>query len=398
MALDFQQVYAKIKEIGASVQQRKKTLDERRAKARTLLNNNANLLDALREKLETVKAVDPAIRCALPLKEALDSHLPPPALPLNATLIAADGSQINPDRHGQVQFCVVNIGSIVIEPNSGNSSQVKASTDLYLGDDLFEGGELLSESVVALRRDVKERGTLLELAKTFSGTIITLTDGPLGLWEAKDAQASAEYGKSLGKYLQVLTEMEKKGVITAGYVDKPGSNLVIRLLEIVSALEGSLDIAKAIKETQKRPPLQGVTDRWLYKQILEYGERSAIFSIQSKNAAQYDGSLAVNFFYLNVGSKNGPVRVEIPTWVAQDFNKVNSLHQYLLKQCEIMGDSPYPYILHRAHEIAVVTGDERSQVEQIILHELRSQGIEFDNISDKSSAKIASKSRKRFHL
>src|SRR5689334_3422830 len=99
MALDFQQVYAKIKEIGASVQQRKKTLEERRAKARAMFGVYADALDTLREKVEAAKVVDPSVRCALPLNENLDTHLPPPALPLNATLIAADGSQINPDRH-----------------------------------------------------------------------------------------------------------------------------------------------------------------------------------------------------------------------------------------------------------------------------------------------------------
>src|SRR4051812_15933293 len=108
MALDFQQVYAKIKEIGSTVQQRKKTLEERRAKARVLMNVYADALDVLRDKVETVKAADPGIRCALPLNERLDSHIPPPELPLNATLIAADGSQINPDRHGPIQYALVN--------------------------------------------------------------------------------------------------------------------------------------------------------------------------------------------------------------------------------------------------------------------------------------------------
>ena len=81
MALDFQQVYAKIKEIGASVQQRKKMLDERRGEARRLLRSYANELEMLRERIDTIKAADPAIRCALPLKEPLDAHYPPPVVP-----------------------------------------------------------------------------------------------------------------------------------------------------------------------------------------------------------------------------------------------------------------------------------------------------------------------------
>jgi len=37
MAIDFQQIYTKIKEIGAGARDRKKTLEERRTRARDLL-------------------------------------------------------------------------------------------------------------------------------------------------------------------------------------------------------------------------------------------------------------------------------------------------------------------------------------------------------------------------
>jgi len=128
MALDFQQVYQKIKEIGATVQQRKKTLEERRAHARFLLNLHADNLDGLRSKVESAKAADPNLRCALPLNERLDFHAPPPALPLNATLIAADGSQINPDRHGAVQFGLINVGAIVLRLNSGEAPIIRTDS------------------------------------------------------------------------------------------------------------------------------------------------------------------------------------------------------------------------------------------------------------------------------
>jgi hypothetical protein len=52
-----------------------------------------------------------------------------------------------------------------------------------------------------------------------------------------------------------------------------------------------------------------------------------------------------------------------------------------------MGARPYPYILHRAHEIAVVKFDEKAQVEQMLDLELRQAGSEMDTESYKQSAK-----------
>ena len=76
MPVDYQQVHARIKQIGAGALERRKTLDERRKKARDLLLTYANQLDVLRAKVDSAKAVDANIRCALPVNELLDSHYP----------------------------------------------------------------------------------------------------------------------------------------------------------------------------------------------------------------------------------------------------------------------------------------------------------------------------------
>ena len=81
------------------------------------------------------------------------------------------------------------------------------------------------------------------------------------------------------------------------------------------------------------------------------------------------------------------MRVEIPRWVADDPEKLNLLHAALVEQCRIMGSKPYPYLLHRAHEVAVVTREEKFQVEQMLMQELRRQDEETDDGSYKQSAK-----------
>jgi hypothetical protein len=52
-----------------------------------------------------------------------------------------------------------------------------------------------------------------------------------------------------------------------------------------------------------------------------------------------------------------------------------------------MGARPYPYILHRAHEVAVVKFDEKRQVEQMLEMELRRSGDDSEGASYKQSAK-----------
>ncbi|MBV5347240.1 DNA double-strand break repair nuclease NurA, partial [bacterium] len=94
-------------------------------------------------------------------------------------------------------------------------------------------------------------------------------------------------------------------------------------------------------------------------------------------------------FYLNVGTEGHPwpVRVEIPKWVADDKSKLDLLHGVLVKQCRMMGSKPYPYLLHRAHETAVVKMEEKQQIEQMLAMELRNQSEEMDEGSYKQSAK-----------
>lgn len=388
MALDFQQVYAKIKEIGANVQQRKKVLDERRTDARRLLSLYADALDALRARVDTVKALDPALRCAIPLKEALDSHFPPPPLPLNATIIAADGSQINPDRHGQIHYGVVNVGAIVMQTNSGESPKLFTDSLLLYDDELLTpSGNPITDGMVALQRDLKERTKLYELAQNYPAPVITFTDGPIELWGVRDGEDADTYQQSLREYLGVLSKLQARGVATAGYVDKPAADLVMRLLEVAEAPD------QVLRHLREYHPLRGVSDRWLFGEknypLLKPGERSAVFGISSKLEKFYKDGLSLCFFYLNVGTEGRPwpVRVEIPGWVAEDTSQLGMLHAMLVAQCRVMGAKPYPYLLHRAHETAVVSHEERLQVEQMLTRELRSRGDETDEGSYKQSAK-----------
>lgn len=393
MAVNFQQVYEKIREIGQTATARQQRLQELRQRALALLQCHAEQSERLRAKIERAQTFDPNLRCALPLGERLDAWRPAPKATDTAVLIAADGSQIAPDRHASVFYSLLNIGAILIESGSGKTPRVFTESNLLYEEELYREDGFLSEELLAQERDLAERRKLLELTQSIRGErepkypIVALTDGPIELWGAKESNGR-EYQRALEAHKAILLRLREQETIVAGYVDKPGADLLTRLLEIAALDE------EALKEIRGWRPLRGVTDRWLVSQFLPAGCRSAIFGLQSISRAAYEDALALRFFYLNVGDAKHPylARVEIPRWVAEDETQVNLLHAVLLEQCRIMGSRPYPYLLHRAHEIAVVKAEEQKQIEQMLAIELRRAGSEVEGKSYKQSAKDSSSS------
>ena len=381
MPIDYQQIFVQIKEIGKGAQERRKKKEDAQVLARELLNFYDSKLDELRSKVDSAKQADSNIRCALPMDESLASSYPVPDSVSNVVLIAADGSQIIPNRHEPLQYYVINVGAIAMQVGSGNTPEIETDTELRVLDEFDD--TYFSESQVALQRDVAERKKLLEMSEKYSGTIIALTEGQLELWGSVDNENAREFEKSLQDYLRSLEAMHKKQIIAGGYVDKPSANWFINLLEIARTPQDEL------KNVRKNRLLAGVTDFWLFSQILGEHERSAVFALQAKSAEKYSGALAIHFFYLNVGDKKHPkiARVDVPLWVTENPAMLNALHSILVEQSKIMGKAPFPYLLHRAHEIAVVTHREKEEIDRLLSMDILSSGGELGEKSGKQSAK-----------
>jgi hypothetical protein len=390
MSINFQQVNEQVKALGENAAVRAGQLLELRQRALELLENHAGNLEGLRQLVAQVAHDhDPNLRCATPCApeiarlEALDGHFALPPLPVQATILAADGSQIFPDRHAQVNYSLINVGAIQARLGFPDPPQITISSQLIDDEQLYRPGGMLSEAQVSLMRDLNERKCLAVLVKDAPPPVITFTDGPMELWGAKDTQDSQDFQRSLKEYHQVLITLKDLGATTAGYVDKPAANLVVRLLEIASLSTEQLARVKLLY------PLRGVVDRHLFQKLLAPGERSAVFAIRSRSAQQYHDALALHFFYLNVGRSERPwlARVEIPAWVAADTQQLNDLQAVLVQQCRILGNRPFPYLIHRAHEAAVVSLEDKEQVEQMIAHELYGRGVSMDEGSSKQFQK-----------
>jgi hypothetical protein len=391
MALDFLQVSQQVKQMGETALQHQADQKTRLAETRAMLEGCAAEIEQLQHKVQdVVRNYDQTLRCAVPVNEVMNSNHPLPPMLEHVTLIAADGSQIFADRHAEVEYCLVNTGAIVMMCGSADAPVTSIRSRLIYAEEL----EGMSDDRLSLQRDLAERTRLLELATGAPAPVITLTDGPLELWTTtlEEGRVAGEFKKSLDQYLAVLSQLKDLNVVTAGYVDKPGADLVVRLLEVAKAEAGDL------AEMRKFRPFKGVTDRELFKDVLQPGERSAIFNIQSRSSKSYQGELGLHFFYLNVGKVEHPylARVEVPAWVAQDRAMLDSLHAVLVSQCRMIGPRAYPYLLHRAHETAVVSLEEKDQVTTMIVNELRTRGLEVAGVSAKQYNKDVSGTRTRY--
>ena len=384
MPLDFLSVKQQVREVAEKAPAEQRRLNALRAKAKDLLAANADRGAELRAKVEQAAKLDSWLRSAKPAGEPLTSTHPLPAPPEQATLIAADGSQINASRHEAVNYFVVNLGAITMRTGSGQAPVQHTDSRLHFAE--YSASGTFTDDMVSLERDKGERILLAELADAAKiKPIITLTDGPLELWggRSRDPEEQASFTKNLETYIKSLTDLHKTGASTAGYVDKPRADLVVRALEVAATPDEKLG------EIRKARPLRGVTDNDLFAALLAPGERSAVFALQTHLAEHYAGPLALHFFYLNTGSQREPwlARVEIPAWVVEDRKLLDAVHAMLIDQCAVLGALSYPYVLHRAHEIALVSREEKEQLTRMLTSELVAQGIPMGRASHKQMMK-----------
>ena len=326
---------------------------------------------------------DKSLRCARPVREAPTSvyHLPDKID--SVMLIAADGSQINPSRHRQVDFGLINVATICMRTGVDAAPTFETESTLLDDYDLYAGNSPLTEDLIALERDLRERAALYNQSRKYPAPVITLTDGPLELF--REIGETARFEKKLNEYIEILAACQQANTVTAGYVDIPHSDLVNRMLRLAIGKAAVMDNARRDELEHIRVP-----DASLFSSLLPSpGDRSAVFGIQSPWSKNFKGGLELCFFYLNVSRSEESclARVELPAWCAGTPQLLDKLHAAIFRQCEIMGTRPYPYILHRAHEIAVVTYEETTQIENMLAAEMHEHGLETGAKSNKQSAK-----------
>lgn len=391
MSLRFEKLVPQVQKMARSVAYRTESISERGQQALEAFKQ-ANDLDFIHQRINLVRERDAGYRGAAPLTEAVNGRFVRQDVPEYAVFVAVDGSQIYPDTHASALYYLTNIGFFVYYHGGAELPLEGSEPYLFYNDsDLREKsghGSLIKNTVVNARRSVQEVQAATHISLDhwqYPAPLITMLDGPL-LWFLDSSmpyakQLEEEYEKALVNYYDLhVAKREQFGsnASLVGYVERGDSRFVVRLLHLLSLPEEMITRA----ELDTAGPFEGLSDTWLFEQILDPGERSAVMIQQSPRNKDYKNDYGepyeVAFFYLNVGNffKSHIVRIEVPMWVAQETAAVNEVQTLIMEQCALAGR--YPYVLTRADELAVVTNSERHQLQNMINIELLSneQGVD----------------------
>ena len=389
MALELNRVLPDVDLMSVNAAERLAELSGKLPSARARLSAIGMAEAALRARVAT--AVRMRWAGAIPTEEPVDASYPCPAAPARFNALAADGSQIYPDRHGIALYYLINIGSIAFQHGSGQAPDCRTEPTLYFEDaDLYEedgGGQIPSFKIDA-ERDLAELGELARLAAAQSGVPTTaLVDNGLLLYITLQSPNQRYAEAILESYLEHLDALRESGAHPAGVVDRPRAASVVRLLRLAELGVDELS-EQALRDLG---PYRHMTDGLLFADLAP-GHRSALF--ENASPANQDvykpRGHSIYFFYVRSGETL--LRVEVPAWVAQDRDRLDFVHAAIVTQGQLTGG--FPYVLMRAHEIAVVTHAERRLLDDALHTALIRRGLA-PSISQKQQGKAWTNSPKQ---
>lgn len=323
---------------------------------------------------------------AVPLEDPARAYPPPPLAP-PFTVVATDGSQIEPERHAAAECFVLNVGWAVLHYGPDARAELGNAAELRFRDeelwfDLGSRRVPIREELLATLRTLVERRKLAELleAQAGPGPVLGLADGSLLDWtlenRSRDLPPAIE-----AETLALLDRMRASGALLASYVSRPASREVANLARLPLCSDPPLMDCRVCSSRERFgvaacAPADGLTDGAIFWPLLPPYHRSALFAPRQRVQERYRGH-TMCCFYLNAGPEIG--RVELPEWVARDAAKLALAHALVADQCRrgrYHGKLPgYPPALVEAHEQAVVDGADRQIFAQLLERRLQRAGL-----------------------
>lgn len=311
--------------------------------------------------------------------EPLDLRGPAGPLAPDHVVIATDGSQIEPDRHGPADYFLINVGWAVLRYGAEPYADLASEPTLYHEprDTYIVHGERrvpIQDRHLSAKRAVEEIARAADLAAAWAPMawpLAVLADGTLLQWVLEERPDDFLREQLLRPYVEHLARLRDLGVPVASYVSRPRSVEVATLLHEAICRQPSGGCAACERGLGEPCVFDRLPDRELFR-FLAPGERSALFEVAvPRGLAEYYAGLEPRCFYLNVGSEIA--RVEVPPWTADDPERLALVQAVLLDQCaKGLG---YPNVLARAHEQAVVTGQDRLAFEYLLDALLAREGV-----------------------
>lgn len=331
---------------------------------------------------------------ALPDGEALDSVYRAPAHMKEYAVVATDGSQIEPDRHGEARYFLLNSGGIYVRYGPKPEAEIFSHPSLFAKpeelvitdpEDSFRQQQIDETLLGELRMVMEAEALAGRVGKLDPGLpVLALLDGTL----IRFVYTGSRYDDFVRKKLlergllqafDRLYEMStSRRVAFASYISKPGSHEVVNLLRAAHCPHTGVEEAGCAVICAKTGPgkmecddvAKGLTDADLFAGLLDVGERSALFPTQAPIVQLY-GPHAVWSCYVNTGEEIA--RLEMPAWVARDAKAVDFMHAAILDQCK--KGRGYPLALQEAHEAAVVTMGDKQNFQRVLDSTMVSHGM-----------------------
>lgn len=328
-------------------------------------------------------------------------------------VLSVDGSQIYPDRHSGTSCFLINIGSVFLEYGKTNKdlsgsvrvdgalrqaqdelreclpaeasakagetsplgslgSSIEANGEekislqnrpqknpvalaskpyVFTGDEKEFDGAQATEMVNCRRQEFElQMGLEQSIAikkKIGAQPFAFLFDGSLIFWhlESKEGNLKELF---LHKYLNTLNQLYQEQVLCAGYISLPKSKELVNLIRVQLCnfkIEGCTEL-EAVNH---------LVDSSIARFFLQENERTIVFKSNATIGKLYPPHLAPHFFYMDVGAEI--VRIEIPAWIAQNEEHLNTIAAIMLDQS--LKGRGYPVALAEAHEQAVIKGPDR---------------------------------------
>ena len=306
-----------------------------------------------------------------------------PSTPADFSVVAADGSHIDVNRHLPLRCALINIGGCRLTYGGAPDAE------LFLQDPASPSARQPVEgALMGLVRTVEEAAALADAVEAGGGLpTLALLDGTLVLWElGGELPPRGRYPDYVRErllddgLLAVLDRIReasmRRQVAVASYISLPNSSEVVNLLRLgLCDLDPvghcQMHCRALVPGTRRCDAAHGLTDRVIFERTLAPGQRSAVFASRSPVARDAYGVHRVHFFYVNVGEEIG--RVEVPAWVAVEPALLSLTHALVVDNAR--RGAGYPVALQEAHEQAVVTGADREAFRNMVERALEERGL-----------------------
>ncbi len=323
----------------------------------------------------------------------------------NYRVVAADGSQIMPDRHDHLPCFLVNVGVVDISyPDASARLHTKPEV-WWAPEDVYPlvGGfrQEVDPRVVGARRFAAECDALNGTVAGSTTPTIALVDGTLLMWwlepepdRLRGLHPDDLKTKTFDSFNRCVASIKDAGALIGGYLSSPRATDVVSMLKVVMCTEDPVDCDRCPYESGAKAwhaqleiagasllPVPSkpceeahpVTDAALHWSLLDAGRRSARFRSHARVTGAYE--TPIDFVYINSGPEIA--RLEFPAWVTP--SGLEQLCGAVIDQCaKGLG---YPVALSEAHEQAVVRASDR----RAFIELARRQGV------SRPSAKLARK-------